>query len=145
MRDCRFRYRFHCQLIDNVDNKIYDYFASKILSLIQIEDMKFYKEYKVESGILKILGIVARDEATGYLDETQQDIFESDRCIDELDRIGYVCFRKGRWTWAIEGDSGEELELESHWWHIKIFGTIYGDDNLGEIKKFNTKGWEEII
>lgn len=153
MRDIRFRYMISCELIDKENNVIKEYIAPTYLMLKEIEEVKILKEYKLKDGnILKIRDIIARDMFTGYIDVDSEEIFENDKCINQMDeRIGYIMFIKGQWVFEIEADSMntvgkvENIPLESCHWIIRKIGTRYGNDNKGELRKYSIGDWEEIV
>jgi len=143
MRAVSFRYRLECELVNKDANKIDHYFASIVMSLKDIEERPPARKYHTQHGELTILGIVARDQFAEYIDESCQELFENDKCMDEKERIGFIMMRNGQWVW--EQEDGTSEPLEKVYWHIRKIGTRWGNDETGEVRRYDLKGFEEII
>ena len=144
MRAISFRYRFECELVNKDTNVMEHYFTCLILSLKQIEDLVFKRVHDTKQGTVTILGITARDQFSEYIDEACVELYENDRCMDELERMGYIELKNGQWVWVLE-DGKEALPLDKHYWHLRKIGTRWGDDAQGELRRYDMKGFEEIM
>jgi hypothetical protein len=114
------------------------------MSLNEVEKHNFKKKYDTIKGEVKVLNIIARDQFAEYIDELCIELFENDKCMDDKERIGYIIFKNAQWVWETE-DGKEAVPLEKCYWHIRKIGTRWGDDNNGEIRRYDMKGFEEII
>ena len=144
MRALSYRYRFECEKINKEKGTMEHYFASIIMSLKQIEEHTFGKTYETKEGTLNILGIVARDQFAEYIDIDCIELFEHDKVMDDKERMGYIMFRNGQWIFEVE-DTLEVVPLEKCYWYIRKIGTRWGDNENGEVRRYDFKGFEEII
>ena len=143
MRVISFRYRFECEFVDVEKQILEHYFVSIIMPLNEIEKHDFKKVYDTPRGEVKILNVIAKDQFAEYIDEACIELYENDKCMDELERIGYIVFKNAQFVFEIE-DSKETIPLEKCYWHIRKIGTRFGDDS-GEVRRYDLKGFEEIL
>src|SRR5271157_4308089 len=95
MRDMRFRYRIECEVTteNSVENKISPYY----LSIRDIEQRKFLKQFKIVKGNVRIRQIISRDEYTSFLDVEGNELYESDKVCKDNEQLGIILMRQGKW------------------------------------------------
>ena len=145
MRDIRFRYRIECEVTteNSVENKILPYY----LSIRDIEQRKFLKQFKIVKGNVRIRQIISRDEYTSFLDVEGNELYESDKVCKDNEQLGIILMRQGKWIVDFEESENYAacvIDVGSVAFCIKKVGTIYGDDEQGSVKRYFEEGFKKI-